>query len=111
MATRTPLLRSANLSPEDLDRFSGADAAANVAFVSTIQDAGQRLAVKQAFAWSMRNMWIFYACVGGLSVVASLFIKGEVLHQGEHVETKTGIAEMREKEVEQEVEAELRVVT
>lgn len=103
MATRTSLLRSANLSPENLKRFSGSDAAANVAFIGTIEDAGQRLAIKQAFAWSMRNMWMFYACVGAISVVASLFIKGEVLHRGEHVETKTGIAEMRDKGVEEEV--------
>lgn len=109
MATRTPFLRSANLSPENLKRFSGSKAAANVAFIGTFEDAGQKLAVKQAFAWSMRNMWIFYACVGAISVVASLFIKGEVLRRGEHVEKRTGIAEMREKGVEEEVE--LRVVT
>ncbi|TID26732.1 putative MFS transporter [Venturia nashicola] len=103
MATRTPLLRSANLSPENLERFSGADAAANVAFIDDIENAGQKMVVKQAFAWSMRNMWIFYACVGAISVVASMFIKREVLHRGEHIETKTGIAEMREKGGEGEV--------
>lgn len=101
MATRNPLLRSANLSPENLSKYSGADAAANVEYIGTIKDAGQRMAVKQAFAWSMRNMWIFYACVGAISVIASLFIKEETMHRGEHVETKTGISEMRGKEREE----------
>ena len=90
-----------------VNKFSGGDAAANVGFISTIKDAGQKLAVRQAFAWSMRNMWIFYACVGGIAVVASCFIQKEALSREVHVETKTGIAEMREKGVE---EIELRVV-
>lgn len=104
MATRTPLLRSADLSPEIVSKFSGANAAANVGLVSTIQDAGQKLVIKQAFAWSMRNMWIFYTCVGAIAVVASFFIKRETLNRDVHIETKTGLQQMGEKEREDEIE-------
>lgn len=108
MATRTPLLRSAGLAPDIVEKFSGGDAAANVAFISTIKDVAQKLVIKQAFAWSMRNMWIFYACIGGIAVAASFFIQKEALSQDAHVETKTGISEMREKGLEED--NELRVV-
>jgi hypothetical protein len=108
MATRTPLFRSAGLAPDIVEKFSGGGAAANVAFISTIKDAGQKMVIRQAFAWSMRNMWIFYACIGGIAVVASFFIKKEALGRDPHVETKTGISEMKEKGAEEDIE--LRVV-
>lgn len=71
-------------------KLSGGAAAANVMLIGTIQDPVQKLAVKVAFAESMRNMWIFYTCLAGLAAVSSLFIKKLHLSK-EHVETKTGI--------------------
>ncbi|RDW78290.1 hypothetical protein BP5796_06142 [Coleophoma crateriformis] len=65
-------------------------AAANVAVVAIIQDPIQKLAVKEAFAGSFRNMWIFYTSLSGLAVVASMFVKKTVL-SSIHVETKTGL--------------------
>lgn len=97
MATRTPLLHSAKLSPEMLAKFSGVDAAANVEAIKTITDLAQRLVVKEAFAWSIRNMWVFYTCVGAVAVVASFFVERKSLSRGVHVETKTGLESMGEK--------------
>jgi hypothetical protein len=84
-----------NLSSNITDALSGGQAAASVMVISTIQDAGQKLAVKDAFVWSMRNMFIFSTCVAALAVVASLFIKKSFLSKV-HVETKTGLKEKAE---------------
>jgi len=58
--------------------------------VGEIQDLRQRLAVREAYAWSMRNMWIMYTGVSALGVLASMFVKKHVLRK-DHVETRTGI--------------------
>jgi len=79
-----------NLPSNVTSVLSGGAAAANVMIVATIQDPAQQFAVKEAFAWSLRNMWIFYTAISGLAVVASAFIKRQVLSK-EHVETRTGI--------------------
>jgi MFS family permease len=90
MSKRAEDLRRANLPDTLLKNFSGANAAANVGLVSTIEDAGQAQAIKEAFAWSIRNMWIFYTCVAILGVVAAFFIRSSIL-SNEHVETRTGL--------------------
>ena len=72
------------------DPLAGGDAAANVFLVSDIQDPAQRAAVREAYAWSMRNMWIMYTGIAALGVVASLFIKRHHLRK-DHVEMRTGI--------------------
>jgi hypothetical protein len=77
------------------DALSHGQAAANVMIISTITDASQKLAVKEAFVWSIRNMFIFSTCVAALAVVASAFIKKSVLSKV-HVETKTGLKESQE---------------
>lgn len=79
-----------NLPSNITSVLSGGAAAANVMVVSMIQDPAQKFAVKEAFAWSLRNMWIFYTCISALAVVASAFIERQVLSK-EHVETRTGI--------------------
>jgi hypothetical protein len=94
MTTRRPQLKAAGLPSDLLHKLSGADAAANLGIVSTISDPKIKLAIRQAFAWSTRNMWIFYTCVGAISVVASAFVQKSTL-SAEHVETKTGL--LREK--------------
>jgi MFS family permease len=72
------------------DLLSNGQAAANVIAVNLIQDPAQKMAVQEAFAWSLRNMWIFMVCTSSLCIVATMFIKKRVLTT-EHVETKTGI--------------------
>ena len=79
-----------NLAPNFLGALSDGAAAANVAVVGLIHNPVQKLAVKDAFAWSLRNMWIFYACLAGLAIVSNLFIERQHLSKL-HIETKTGL--------------------
>ncbi|KAJ8609922.1 hypothetical protein MRB53_038860 [Persea americana] len=51
------------------------------------------------YAWSVRNIFIFYACLSGVAVLASLFVKQGVMSE-EHEETKTGIAHLASNEIE-----------
>ena len=92
MDIRVPSLATppTNLPANIIDLLSKGGAAANVMFAGTIQDPVQKLAVRDAYAWSMRNMWILYTSISALAVVSSAFIKRHHLKQG-HVETKTGI--------------------
>lgn len=92
MAMRKPSLVAAGLSPSLINDFTGGDAAANVDIIKTIAEAGQRDAVKQAFAYSLRNMWILMAAVSGFGLVASALVARAHLST-EHTETKTGIKE------------------
>ncbi|KAI1206936.1 MFS general substrate transporter [Annulohypoxylon truncatum] len=97
MSSRQSSLAAAGLSGSVLSALSGDRAAANVEIVKTIQDASQRLAVQDAFAWSIRNMFIMYTGVAGVAMVASAFIKHQRLST-EHAETKTGIQELTQRE-------------
>ncbi|KAK5798487.1 hypothetical protein VI817_004777 [Penicillium citrinum] len=77
--------------PESLaEQMTGDSAAASIEIIKTIDDAAQLLAVKEAFAWSMRNMWILYTCMSGLGLFFSVFILKTTLNK-EHVETVTGL--------------------
>lgn len=92
MDSRVKSLSSPPISlPSNItEELSGGGAAGHVMVVSTIQDSVQKMAVKVAFATSMRNMWIFYTCLAALAGVSSAFIKKHHLSR-EHVETRTGI--------------------
>ncbi|KAM0806633.1 putative MFS multidrug transporter-like protein [Seiridium cardinale] len=90
MDSRHSSLVAAGLSESVLEALSGSQAAANVGITQTIQDPSQRQAVLEAFAWSLRNMFILYTALAATTVVASVFIKHTKLNE-EHKETKTGI--------------------
>lgn len=90
VAAREHVLLSAGLDAERARELAGPDSAANVELIGTIADPGQQWAVKEAFAWGLRNMWILYAGMGACAAVATLFIKRATL-SNEHTETKTGI--------------------
>lgn len=82
---------AANGVPSSITNLlSDGKAAANVMIVSTIADAGQQMAVKEAFAGSLRNMWILYTCIAACALVSSFFIGRRTLSEI-HVETKTGL--------------------
>jgi MFS family permease len=85
-----PSLAAAGLSNSDLEALSGSQAAANVGITQSIEDASQRQVVLEAFAWSMRNMFILYTCLAAVAALASVFVKHQKL-KTEHTETKTGI--------------------
>jgi low affinity Fe/Cu permease len=74
------------------EKLGGGKAAANVMLIGMIEDERQQRAVKDAFVWSLRNMWIFVTSVAALAVLASVFVRHSVLGK-EHVETKTGLKE------------------
>lgn len=96
MNARQPALASAGLSKAVLEALASDQAAANVNIVKTIDDIAQRLVVREAFAWSLRNMFIMYTCFAAVAVVASAFIKQRRLRT-EHTETKTGLQNLSER--------------
>lgn len=76
------------------EQFSGSAAAGNVLLVAQIADIGQRTLIREAFAWSLSNLWIMYTCISFLAVLSSFFVKRSVLSEI-HVETETGIKEKK----------------
>ena len=96
MDARQSSLAAAGISESVLKALSGDQAAANVDIVKYIQDATQRLVVLEAFAWSLRNMFIMYTCISAVAMFASVFISQRRLST-EHTETKTGIQQLTER--------------
>ncbi|KAL3448964.1 major facilitator superfamily domain-containing protein [Aspergillus insuetus] len=101
MIMRTSHLRDAGLSETLQEEFTGAEAAANVLSVKDVPDEFQRQVIKEAFAWSIRNIWILYTALAACGLIASFFITKRKLSR-EHVETKTGLKEKEPAAVEQE---------
>ncbi|KAL4876369.1 major facilitator superfamily domain-containing protein [Aspergillus karnatakaensis] len=97
MESQQASLAAVGVDGEILRRVAGDAAAANVDIVKEIADRAVREAVQDAFAWSLRNMFIFYTAVCGVALVAGLFIKQKEMSK-EHTETKTGIEEMAKRE-------------
>ncbi|KAJ5460835.1 Efflux pump dotC [Penicillium daleae] len=90
MGKRKAGLLATGMSEAMADRMTGDSAAANIEYISQIDDAAQLLAVKEAFAWSLRNMWILYTCMSAVGLFLSAFILKARLNK-EHVETVTGL--------------------
>lgn len=93
MVLRKPALRAAGLSAEQINVFAGEDATASVLLIDQLlADPLQRRAVRDAWAWSLRNLWILYTCIAVVGVVASLFLRKTHLSKDEeYTENKTGI--------------------
>lgn len=97
MDDRHASLVAAGLSESVLEALSGSQAAANVHITQTIEDPAQHHAVLEAFAWSTRNMFIFYTALSATTVVASVFVKHRNLNTA-HTETKTGLQHLAKSE-------------
>lgn len=97
MEARVSSLRAAGLSPSSVELFSDGNAAASVERIKDIQDPVEQRAIKDAFAWSLRNLWIMYTCIAAISLIVSALLKHRVLSK-EHTETRTGIDEMTKRE-------------
>lgn len=97
-------LEASGLSTNITKEFSGPNAAANVIKLPFLP-ATERQLVQNAYAWSLRNMWIFYAGVAACSILAAALIRSRELST-EHIETRTGLLE-RERDTAQAVELEL----
>jgi hypothetical protein len=90
MGEQQSKLLASGMSESMADRMSGDAAAASIEYIKDITDPAQLLAVKEAFAWSLRNMWILYTCMSVVGVFCSAFILKAKLSK-EHVETRTGL--------------------
>lgn len=101
-------LRASGLPSNITSLLSGTNAGANAMIAQKISDPAQKLAVKKAFAYSMRNMWIMYCCFGACSILASIFVKRRALSK-EHQETVTGIKKMQPPANEALIEVPLTV--
>jgi MFS family permease len=100
MSARQSTLSAAGLEPSVLEALAGDKAAANVNIVKTVMDTTQHRAVQDAFAWSVRNIFVMYTCIAGVTVVAGICIKQKQMST-EHSETKTGIANLSKREESQ----------
>ena len=85
-------LQNQGLPADLVDELAGPDAATNINLIPNIPDQAQKLVVKQAFAWSLRNLWILCTCMATIGVLASILVTKNVLSK-EHTETQTGIRE------------------
>lgn len=90
MERMKPKLLAAGMPERLATRMSGQSAIANVDVIRTIHDPAQLTTVKEAFAWSLRNMWVFYTAMCGIGLFACAFMPRIKLNK-EHVETQTGL--------------------
>ncbi|KAL1853131.1 hypothetical protein VTK73DRAFT_9082 [Phialemonium thermophilum] len=97
MAARRASLMAAGVKGPVLAALSDGQAAAHVGVAREIGDPVQRRAVRDAFAGSVRNIFVLYTCAAGVTVLVSLFWKHRQLRT-DHVETKTGIATLSKRE-------------
>lgn len=90
MQLRKSNLQQQGLPSELIANLTGGDAAANVITILGAATPAQKVIVQEAFAWSLRNVWIMCTALAGVGILASGFITKQVLSK-EHTETKTGL--------------------
>ncbi|KAF2158265.1 MFS general substrate transporter [Myriangium duriaei CBS 260.36] len=83
-------LQAAGVPSNLVTSLTGNTAAANIGLISTIQDAKQRLVVHQAFADSVKGIWIMCIAMAAALTLSGLLVDKKHL-SSEHEETKTGI--------------------
>ncbi|KKY14972.1 putative mfs transporter [Phaeomoniella chlamydospora] len=96
MSLQAPKLLKAGLPATLISEFEHGQASANVDIIRTIDDHSQRLAIKAAYASSLRLVWISLAAAAGAGFIVSIFIKDSVLSDT-HTETKTGLRNQRDR--------------
>ena len=97
MTARHSSLAAAGLGQSVLEALASDQAAAHVEVVQSIHDAAQQEVVKDAFAESLKNMFLMYTCIAGVGMLASVFVKQTRKLSSEHTETKTGIQQLTER--------------
>ncbi|EXJ62816.1 hypothetical protein A1O7_03256 [Cladophialophora yegresii CBS 114405] len=86
----------AHALPADLvNDLSGPDAATHIDLISKVANPAQRLAVEQAFARSLRNLWITCTCMAALGLLAAGLVTRTELSR-EHTETVTGLGDQKD---------------
>ena len=98
MEGRAQDLRHAGLDSNTTGLLTGDQAAANVMLIGTIKDPLKQMIVKEAFAGSIRCIWIVCAVMAGCAFLCSGFVKTKVLSDV-HVETRTGLLDRKGEDV------------
>jgi MFS family permease len=76
------------------EAFSSTNAAASIDLIGRLPDSQ---AAQEAFAWSVRNIFICYTAIAGVALVAGFFVEQKVMNK-DQTETKTGIENMTRSE-------------
>lgn len=90
MDKQSHILLKSGLASNLTASFSGSGAAAHVMLVRTIDDPTQQFAVKEAYASSLRSIWILCTCMASCAVIACAFVMKKELSKV-HVEHRTGL--------------------
>jgi hypothetical protein len=88
MQNQAAMLR-ATLGYKTAALLSGGSAGANVGIINLLPDA-QRVIAREAFRVSLKKMWIVFACVCALGLIASIFVGKHTLSK-ENLQMKTGL--------------------
>ena len=95
MHLQESILQARGLPADLVHSLSGPDAATNINLIATISNPAQKMAVQQAFAWSLRNLWILCAGMAALGLLAVGLVTQKELSR-EHTETQTGLKKEKE---------------
>ena len=87
--TQQGRLQSYGLPPQIIRNITH-DAAANVMGATSIRDMAQQRAIREAYSWSIRNMFIMFTGFAAVAFAASAFVDKHTLSE-EHTEAKTGL--------------------
>lgn len=90
MAEQMSSLKASGASTALIRQYSGADATTNVLQIRHITNPLVKIALEDAFASSIRHIWILCTCVGVTGFLVSFLIQGKNL-SSDHEETKTGL--------------------
>ena len=85
-------------------QLGGGGAGAATTIVKGLPEPG-RQTVREAYVASLREMWIYYVCIGAAGLVLSFFITKTKLSSSHEV-TKTGLAEEERNRAERKQEAD-----
>jgi len=83
-------LQRAGLSPALVESFCSGGASSQVETAALIHDRVQQNAVRAAYAYSLKYVWVMMTGVSGAGLLLSLLIKEVVLSEI-HTETQTGL--------------------
>ncbi|KAK1829907.1 major facilitator superfamily domain-containing protein [Podospora conica] len=83
----------AELGPATAELLSGKNAASSVGLVDHLPDA-ERAIAQEAYATSLRTMYIMYTVFSGVGLVIAMFVGSRTLTK-QHYEHKTGLESMR----------------
>lgn len=90
MQSQSEVLRM-QVGPVVASEFTGKAAAANVLLIQGL-DVAKKIAVRKAFAASLKEMWILFACTAAAGLICSFFIQRRSLSR-DYTIVKIGLPE------------------